>query len=404
MSSNRPNDPHRKVAITGNIVLPDRVLTDGQVVFVNGVIEWIGPAGEMSADRTIDHAGQFVCPGFVDIHVHGGNGADYMDGTLDAVTEANRAHANRGTTSIFPTTTTGSPSEILAMIEACERAHHDWRADHGARIAGVHLYGPYFAANKTGCHAVRGCRDPDAGEYRALLDREIVRIATCAAELPGAADFYRYARAACCLVTCGHSDASWAEMEAAFGAGMRHVDHFWCAMSSVRSLRDRFGTPMQASMEQFVLATAEMSTEVIADGHHLSDELLNFAYRMIGPDRLCLVTDASRAMGAPPGQYWFGPKGTGALIDSDGCVGRGPDGQLASSVAGMDTMVRTMQRATAAPVHEVVRMATLTPAARAGVADRVGNIAAGRLADFVVLSDALEVRAVYIGGSAGSLG
>ena len=108
---------------------------------------------------------------------------------------------------------------------------------------------------------------------------DLVRIATCAAELPGAEAFYQIARQHRCLITCGHSNASWTEMERAFQAGMRHVDHFWCAMSSVASLRTRFGTPMQAGMEQFVLATAEMSTEVIADGMHLSPELLDFAFR-----------------------------------------------------------------------------------------------------------------------------
>ena len=94
----------------------------------------------------------------------------------------------------------------------------------------------------------------------------MVRIATCAAELPGAESFYAAARERGCLVTCGHSNATWTEMARAFRAGMRHVDHFWCAMSSVSSLRPRFGSPMQASMEQFVLAHPEMSTEVIADG------------------------------------------------------------------------------------------------------------------------------------------
>ncbi len=105
-----------------------------------------------------------------------------------------------------------------------------------------------------------------------------VRIATCAAELPGAAEFYRAARQAACLITCGHSNASWSEMQDAFNAGMRHVDHFWCAMSSIPSLRQRFGVPMQASMAEYVLMNSEMSTEVIADGWHLSPELLEFAF------------------------------------------------------------------------------------------------------------------------------
>src|SRR5690606_27577550 len=130
---------------------------------------------------------------------------------------------------------------------------------------------------------------PVKDEYEKYFKTGIVRIATCAAELPGAADFYKAAAAAGCLITCGHSNATWDEMQAAFDHGMRHVDHFWCAMSSVASLRSRCGCPMQPGMEQFVLATPEMSTEIIADGQHLSPQLMRFALKMIGPDRLMLV-------------------------------------------------------------------------------------------------------------------
>ena len=213
-----------------------------------------------------------------------------------------------------------------------------WSVADGASIAGIHFYGPYFAEDKVGCHSVKGRRNPSAEEYDEFLALGIIRIATCAAELPGAEQFYRAAREQC-LVTCGHSNASWAEMARAFDAGVRHVDHFWSAMSSVSSLRARFGTPMQASMEQFVLAHQEMSTEVIADGQHLSPELLEFAFRMKGTARLCLVTDANRAMDMPAGQYRFGPQDDGVWIESNGKVGLVPGGGLASSVVGLDTMV-----------------------------------------------------------------
>ena len=117
----------------------------------------------------------------------------------------------------------------------------------GVRIAGVHLYGPFFAEDKVGCHSLSGRRDPDPAEYCGYFDTGLVRVATCAAELPGAEDYYHEAAARGCLVTCGHSNASWAEMARAFGAGMRHVDHFWCAMSSIPSVSERLGTPMQGS-------------------------------------------------------------------------------------------------------------------------------------------------------------
>jgi N-acetylglucosamine-6-phosphate deacetylase len=261
----------------------------------------------------------------------------------------------------------------------------------------VHVYGPYFAEDKVGCHSQSGRREPSAAEYAAWFLDDLVRIATCAAELPGALDFYRAAKRKRCLITCGHSNANWAEMAQAFRAGMRHVDHFWCAMSSVVSLRNRFGTPMQASMEQFVLATADMSTEVIADGHHLAPELLDFAFRMKGAARLCLVTDSNRALDMPPGRYRFGSAKDGSWFESDGLVGRA-GGSLASAIVGMDHMLRHMFRSTSANLPDAVRMASLTPAERTGIATETGSLEKGKRADVLVLSKRLEVKRTLIGG------
>lgn len=388
----------QKIAFRGRVVLADRVLEEGVVVSSGGRIEAVRAGSKVPRGVEVVEAGSgWIASGYVDIHVHGGAGADYMDGTADAVMQANRAHLQRGTTTIFPTTTTGSPEQVRRMLDACIAVRRAWTAAAGARIAGVHLYGPYFAAPKVGCHSVEGRRDPAAEEYDAYFKLGIVRIATCAAELPGAEAFYRAARRRRCLITCGHSNATWSEMARAYHAGMRHVDHFWCAMSSVASLRVQYGFPMQASMQEFVLAHAEMSTEVIADGEHLAPELLEFAWRMKGATRLCLVTDANRAMGMPPGRYRFGPAEDGAWFESNGRVGFAGAG-LASSVVALDAMVRNMKSMTAAPLHDVVRMASLTPAERTGIGHDCGSLAKGKRADVLILDRRLQVRRVFVGG------
>jgi N-acetylglucosamine-6-phosphate deacetylase len=384
-----------KTAFYGEIILPDRTMEHGYVLCENGVIVDIGP--ERPSGIPIVE-GRYIAPGYIDLHVHGGDGADYMDGTAEAVRTANRAHARHGTTTIFPTTTTGSTDELGAMLNACGDVRTHWSSADGARIGGVHYYGPYFASGKVGCHSEQGRRDPDPEEYERFLATGLIRVATCAAELPGAEDFYRIASGYGCLTTCGHSNATWTEMGRAYEAGMRHVDHFWCAMSSVASVRARLGTPMQGSMEQFVLATADMSTEVIADGCHLAPELLEFAFRMKGVERLCLVTDANRALDMPPGRYRFGPERTGTDFESDGTVGFVPGQGLASSVVGMDHMVRTMRACTSATLPQVIRMASLTPAQRAGVADHSGSLETGKAADVLVLTGDLHVERVFLGG------
>lgn len=389
--------PERWAVAGARVILPDRVLEDGWVEVRSGRIHRVGavPKRIPSALPVIDGSGKLLSPGFVDIHVHGGAGADFMDGTPDAVALAARAHLSHGTTTIFPTTTTGAAEAIHAMLDSVDRA----RRDHSSsfpHMPGVHLYGPYFAVAKSGCHSKAGCRAPILSEYQSYFKTGLIRVATCAAELEGCIEFYRYAKRRKCLVTCGHSNSSWSEMAAAHRAGMSHVDHFWCAMSNVASVRSRFGTPMQGSMLEFVLAHQTMSTEVIADGCHLSPELLQFAWQMKGPQRLCLVTDSNRAMDMPPGKYLFGHPDENVWVESDGLVGRGADGGLASAIQGMDHCVRFMARNTEVPLHDIIRMASLTPATLTGIDGECGSLEPGKRADLLLLNRKLHVDRVFV--------
>ncbi len=384
-------------------ILPNEVIANATVRCESGRIVEIQRASKRTpiADEIIDCNGGFLSPGFVDIHVHGAAGYDFMDGTLEAVTQICHAHALHGTTSIFPTTTTGAKDVILQTIASCKEYQKQFKSSatkKGSRLQGIHLYGPYFAQEKVGCHDPTQCRSPQPAEFDDYFATKLIRIATCAAELPGATDFYKNAKRKKCLVTCGHSNASWSEMASAFKCGMRHVDHFWCAMSMVNSVRTRLGVPMQGSMLEFVLANEEMSTEVIADGCHLAPELLYFAYKMKGARRLCLVTDCSRALDMPPGDYRFGSYIDGPMFHSDGKVGWAGNGSLASSVRGMDHMVRHAYKTMQAPLHDVIRMASLTPAELTGIDQAVGSIAVGKKADLVLLSKKLAVQKVYIDG------
>jgi len=389
-------------AFRGTVVLPEYLLYEGVVVVENERLVAVGPACDLNLPagvEIIDTGDGYISPGFVDIHTHGGAGSDYMDGTPEAVRIANRAHARHGTTTIFPTTTTGTPAQLSAMLDAVEQVRRSWSVDDGARIAGAHWYGPYFAKEKVGAHPKGFERNPDPLEYEPALARGIIKSATCAAELPGAVEFCRAAKASGCLVTCGHSNASWSEMAAVYAVGMRHVDHFWNAMSSNDSIRKRMGTPQQGSMAEFVLYHPEMSTEVIADGFHHAPEMLQFAFRMKGPFRLCLVSDCSRALDMLPGVYRIGHHQTGEPFEHNGVVGVLPGGStLASSVFSLEHMVRIMVRDTDAGLAKVIRMASLTPAERTGFAKDRGSLEPGKLADIVVLSPDLHVRRTFING------
>jgi N-acetylglucosamine-6-phosphate deacetylase len=393
-------DTTRFALVGATAILPDRLLENSYIEFTRGLLTRVGKAPKQLPKglEVIDVTGKYLAPGWIDIHVHGGAGADFMDGTQQAIETAARAHLKHGTTTMFPTTTTGSQTSIMKMIQAVADASK--ANDNGLpTLEGVHLYGPYFLPEKSGCHKKTGCRTPERDEFESYFKTGWIRIATCAAELPGADAFYRAANKRGCLITCGHSDASWSEMAAAHKLGMSHVDHFWCAMSSVPSVRARLGSPMQGSMAEFVLAHSTMSTEVIADGFHLAPELLQFAWQIKGSKMLALVSDTSRALDMPPGQYTFGDPKEEVWIESTGKVGLNPTGGLASSVVALDHCVRHMAKVTKISLHEIVRMATLTPAERTGIAESRGSLEKGKRSDVLVLNNKLNVERVFYCGN-----
>jgi len=392
--------------VNATLVLPDRLIPGGAIDVDHGRIATLGPKHELPpwTGSAIDAAGQFVAPGFVDLHVHGGDNGDFMDGTVEAFETVVRAHTRHGTTTIVPTSTVARHEQTLAFLRNTrELKRRGPRPRLGlGRVAGAHLYGPYFNEDKVGCHPRDPARPPTPDEYEQYLEfADVMLTATCAPELPGAADFYRAAASKGVRLNAGHSNATWSEMAAAHALGLRHVDHLYCAMSSVSSLRERCGTPMQASMLEFVLATADMTTEVIADGRHLSPELLRFVATVKGADKTALVTDCSRALDQPPGMFTFGPLDGGEPFYSDGSVGLLPDSpNLASSVRGMDFMVRHMHQQVGLDLPTAVRMASLTPATIVGVQDDIGSLAPGKRADLLFLDAGLEIRRVFVEGEA----
>lgn len=384
------------VISNATLVLPDCLLPQAWLQVQSGKIAAYGtmPLSSDSPQPAVDAAGQFVSPGFVDMHVHGGDGADFMDGDATAFATVIAAHRRHGTTGIVPTSTVATHEQTLQYLRLCEQFRN------AGEILGAHLYGPFFNEEKVGCHPKAPARAPTRFEYNEYLRyAKTILVATCAPELPGALDFFRDAAALDVRLNAGHSNASWTEMEAAFHVGLRHVDHFYCAMSSVPGMRERFGVPMQASMAEFVLGTDQMTTEVIADGCHLAPELLRFVVRMLGVDRTALVTDSNRALDMPPGEYIFGPQEGGVPIVSDGNVGWTADrSALASSVRGMDFMVRHMCQVIGLNLPAAVRMASLTPARILGLDNDIGSIAVGKRADLLLLDQTLRVAGVWCRG------
>lgn len=385
------------VFANATLILPDR-FESGDLTVVDGRIAPVGTAARESA-KVIDVAGAYLAPGFVDLHVHGGDGADFMDGTAEAFRTVCRCHVRHGTTSLTPTSTVARMDQYLQFLNLCGELLGE--AAGGARIVGAHFYGPYFARPARGCHPDQDflVPGPENAEAFTKHSAKMPLVITVAPEIDNAEWLVRTYAPRGVRFNAGHSHATFPQVEAAVGWGVRHVDHLFCAMSDRARLRQTQTFPMRAGVMEATLHLDELTTEVIADGKHLSPELLRFAYKCKGPDRLVLVTDSMRAVDMPDGEYWFGPAGTGERVRKFDGVGVTVEGTaLASGAMGMDHCVRTMHRDAKVPLPEVVRMASLTPARILGVEEKIGSLEAGKRADLVVLDRDLNVRQVYVSG------
>jgi N-acetylglucosamine-6-phosphate deacetylase len=385
----------------GDIILKDRILPRASVLVESERITQILPRGTTlpsPAPTIVDSQGSFLAPGFFDLHVHGGDNSDFMDGTEAAFRTICAAHTRHGTASLLPTTTVGRHDQLLTFLDLCRRLKKYGTGS--ARIIGAHFYGPYFALEAKGAHPGAGIRPPVRAEFDQYLEfADSISTATVAPELPGAEEFVRACRAKGVRCNVGHSHATFAQMEAAVGWGVRHIDHLFCAMSDRAKLRQSQTYPMRGGVMEATLYFDELTSEIIADGKHLQRELLLLAFKIKGPDRLALVTDCNRALDMPDGPYMMGPLDGGEPILKGDGVGLMPNGTaLASSVVGMDHCVRTFHRMTGIPLETVIRMASLTPARIAGMDQVTGSIEPGKLADLVILDRDLNVREVFVQG------
>jgi N-acetylglucosamine-6-phosphate deacetylase len=328
---------------------------------------------------------ELIVPGFVDMHVHGGAGADFMDGSAASAIAVAEFHARHGTTALAATTISAPRGEVTRAIVSIDEAR---RRDVGgcAEIVAIHLEGPYLAPSRRGAHAIGQLRPPDEAELEEWLSSGAVPswLMTIAPEIDGARGLIgRFAGRV--AFSAGHTGATFAEMLEAAGAGVRHATHLLNAMTQ---FQQREPGPFGA------LAVSEgLTAEVVADGIHLHPVTLQICARLFG-ERLALVTDANRAAGAPDGRYELG----GRTIAVEGGVARTEEGALAGSTLTMDRAVRNMVELAGVRLERVVPMATELPARLLGAGDRKGKVEEGYEADLVVLSPRLEVKKVIARG------
>lgn len=379
----------------GKILTPYRMIPQGTVLITNGIITEVKEGNiDVSNAIEIDAKGNYIAPGFIDIHVHGGGGHDFMDGSETAFLKAAEIHAQYGTTSMSPTTLTSEKEDLLRTLELYERA--DKNNINGAQFLGMHLEGPYFAMNQRGAQDPRYIRDPDPEEYMDVIGRSnFIKRWSAAPELKGAIPFARYLISKGILPALAHTDAVYEEVLEGFENGYTLATHLYSGMSGV-SRRNAF---RYAGVIESAYIIDEMDVEIIADGIHLPAPLLKLIYKIKGPDKIALITDAMRGAGMPEGESILGNKDTGLKVVIEDGVAKLPDRtSFAGSVATADRLVRNMVNLADVPLLDAVRMMTSTPARIMNVADRKGSLVEGKEADIVLFDENIKIQTTIING------
>lgn len=382
--------------INGRIITPGKIIENGTVLISDGIITDISNHEISSkADITIDAEGNFISPGFIDIHVHGGGGSDFMDGTVADFLTIAETHLQYGTTALVPTTLTAEKEDLLHILDTYRKASKENLK--GAQFLGMHIEGPYFALNQKGAQDARYIRKPDKNEYGEIIDKagDIIVRWSAAPELEGALEFGKYLKAHNILPAIAHTDAVYEDVVKAFESGYTLATHFYSAMSGV-TRRNAF---RYAGVIESVYLIDEIDVEVIADGVHLPAPLLKLIYKIKGSNRIALITDAMRAAGTQDHESILGSRGNGLKVIVEDGVAKLPDRtSFAGSVATTNRLVRTMINIAGVPLIEAVRMITLTPARIMKIDQHKGSITPGKDGDIVIFDKDVNIQSAIVGG------
>lgn len=378
----------------GQVITPNSIIKNGSVLVDDGkIVEVTSSSIDAPKAVELDAQGKYISPGFIDIHIHGGGGHDFMDNTVEAFLGVAELHVKHGTTAMLPTTLSSEKADLLETLRIYEEANK--LNTKGSQFIGIHIEGPYFAMNQRGAQDPRYIREPDPIEYKEILSTsKSIKRWSAAPELKGAIEFGKYMVAHDVLPAIAHTDAIYEDVIEAFNSGYTLATHFYSAMSGVT----RKNAFRYAGVIESAYLIDEMDVEVIADGIHLPKPLLQLIYKIKGPQRTALITDAMRAAGMPPGESILGSKKDGTkVIVEDGVAKMSDRNSFAGSVATFDRLVRTMVQIAGIPLIEAVRMASETPA-RIMKIEKKGTLKKGNDADIVIFDENVHIAAAIVNG------
>ena len=378
----------------GKIIAGDEILVGYSLYFNDGKITALAK-NDLPADEVIDAKGNYVSPGFIEIHSHGAGGYDFLDETVEAYLVAAETMARHGTTAVAPTLTSVDTESMKRSVAVYKEAVAN--NTRGAAFIGIHAEGPYFAESQKGAQESRFIHPFRRDEYVEILkaaDGAIVRW-SAAPELEGMEDFAKYVGARGICMSIGHTDADFDTAMRAYELGFTHLTHFYSGMSMVhRKNAYRISGVVEAGY-----LNDGFTVEIIADGKHLPASLLKLIYKVKGPDRIALTTDSMRAAGMPEGPSVLGKIDNGMeVIVEDGVAKILDRTAFAGSVATSDRLVRNMVNMAEVPLTDAIKMASKTPAKILGLKNK-GILAEGYDADVVIFDEDINVKKTIVGGT-----
>ena len=372
-----------KQIVNGRILTPEGWLSGGSVIVEDGKILEVSNCDlPLVGAEIIDAKGGSVVPGGIEMHVHGGGGRDFMEGTEEAFRVAIAAHMQHGTTAIFPTLSSSTMPMIYAAVKTTEKL----MAEPGSPVMGLHLEGHYLCPEMAGGQIPENIKNPDPQEYEPLLDStNCIKRWDAAPELPGIKEFGE-----CCvrhgvLPSIAHTSAEYKDVKAAYEVGFTHATHFYNAMHGFHKVREY---KHEGTVES-IYAIPDMTVEMIADGIHVPPVILSMIYQVKGVERTAMITDAL-ACAASDSKTAFDPR----VIIEDGVCKLSDRSALAGSIATMDRLVRTAVQQAGIPLESACRMVSETPAKIMHIYDRKGSLERGKDADVIIFNDALELTFV----------
>jgi len=382
----------RFALINGRVVLPNSVVRGKAVIVEDKRIVAVSDPGDVGDGiTTIDVGKRYITPGLIDIHTHGALGHTFNEPTAEAFASITQENVTRGVTSLLATLTTASFNDLVKCLEFSRQwmsTSHD-----GSQVLGVHMEGPCFSVEQKGAQDPKNMLPPNDDVIETLLEHhDVIKIMTYAPELPGALEFTDRLAQLGIVPAAGHSSARDEDVLAAMKVGLSHVIHLWSGQSSTV----REGPWRKPGLLEASLVFDGLTGEMIADNRHLPPTLMKLAYKCLGADRLCAVSDATSGAGLPEGaRFRMGEMeyevcdGVGMLFDRTAFAG---------STTLLNQMIPILMEAVGIPLVEAVRMATLTPARIIRADDRKGSLEAGKDADIAIFEEDFTVWRAMIGG------